>query len=424
MRKNWLWYQFFRYPLVKFGLYLYYRRITVKGKEHIPKDKPILFVPNHQNSFMDALLVVTHIKPFMYFLTGAHAFKPALQGAFIRSLNMLPVYRVRDGLSSVVKNKEVFDECIRHLKRKDVILIFPEANHDLRRRIRPLSKGFTRIAFAAEEQESWNMDLQVVPVGLNYSEHRNSRTDVEVVFGTSIQISDFEEIYKKDEREAGNILKRRVSEEMKKLTMHVVKPSHYPLHHVLLDDLEDDRSNLINPEIANQNVKRIESEASSEQVGLGDFTYHFLREYNLTGKDILGKKKSVLKRFVWCPLFLFSWLNNIISYQPIKKVISEKIKDHAYDASIKLLLSVIFFPAFWLLISTILVVIGVPWSYVLGYLILSVWTSTLFREANDWARSLGKKRRLNQIKNQHPEEFDKMIENLASLNEFREKVLS
>lgn len=247
MRKNWLWYQFFRFPLVKSGLYFFYKKIIIEGKEHIPRNKPILFVPNHQNSFMDAFLVVVHTKPFTYFLTRAQAFNPPLLAKFLRSLNMLPVYRVRDGLSSVTKNNAIFDECIQYLKRNDAILIFPEANHDLKRRIRPLSKGFTRIAFDAEVQENWNMDLQIIPVGLNYTEHQRSRNAVKVVFGEPILMKQFQELYEKDERAAANALKKQVSDEMKKLVMHVPNLDHYPLSKIILDDLEDDPKNSLIP---------------------------------------------------------------------------------------------------------------------------------------------------------------------------------
>ena len=53
--KMWVW----------IAIHVYFRRIKVTGKENIPKDKPIIFAPNHQYAFMDALLIVVITKKIM-----------------------------------------------------------------------------------------------------------------------------------------------------------------------------------------------------------------------------------------------------------------------------------------------------------------------------------------------------------------------
>ena len=423
MRKNWLWYQFFRFPLVKSGLHLFYKRIIIEGKEHLPKNKPILFVPNHQNSFMDALLVVTHTSPFIYFLTRAQAFNPPLLGKFLRSLNMLPVYRVRDGLSSVTKNNAIFDECIRYLKRNDAILIFPEANHDLKRRIRPLSKGFTRIAFDAEVRENWNMDLHIIPVGLNYTEHRRSRNTVKVVFGEPILMKQFQELYEKDEREATNELKKRVSKGMKKTTMHVPNLDHYPLNKIVLDDLEDDPVKLTDPDTVNANVKKVEQKATPELYETAKKVYELAEEQDFSIKSIHRRQKPFWAYILLFPLYLFSWINNLIPYQPVRKITTKVIKDHAFDASIKFLLGLILFPLFWLVITLVLWLSGVPAEFVFGYLSLSIITSVFFKNANLILREAKEKKRLKEFSEAHPEQYKEFMNSIKILNEFRSEVL-
>tara|TARA_R110000868_G_scaffold294140_1_gene554732 strand:+ start:98655 stop:99926 length:1272 start_codon:yes stop_codon:yes gene_type:complete len=423
MRKNRLWYQFFRMTLVKNGLRFFYKKIIVNGKEKLPKNKPLLLVPNHQNSFMDAFLVATNAKPITYFLTRAQAFKNPLQAKFIRSINLLPVYRVRDGLSSVSKNNETFEECIKYLKRKDAILVFPEANHNLKRRIRPLSKGFTRIAFDAELQENWEMDLYVIPAGVNYSEHQRSRNIVQVEFGDPIHMKDFKNLYEKDEREATNLLKERVSEQMKKLTMHVTSLDHYALCNILIDDLEDDVLKLINPKIANENIAKIEAKLTPEIVEIADSVSRFAEKHNFKIKTFLGRKSPRTAMILLFPLYLFSWLNNLIPYQPIRKITTKTIKDHAFDASIKFLLGLLLFPSFWVIIVALLFLIGVPTVYVLGYFILSVLTVVLFKDANLIVREAKEKKKIKFIQNTFPEEFAEFKNGLKKLNEFRAEVL-
>lgn len=423
MRKNYLWYNFFRLTIVKNGLRLYYKKIIVKGKEKIPRKKPVLFLPNHQNSFMDAFLVVTNVKFFTYFLTRAQAFNPPLLGWYIRSLNMLPVYRVRDGLSSVTKNNAIFEECIRYLKRNDAILVFPEANHNLKRRIRPLSKGFTRIAFDAEVQENWNMDLHVIPVGVNYSEHRSTRNKIWVEFGDPIHMKDFKKVYEKDEREAANSLKDRVSEEMKKLTMHVTNLDHYPLCKIIIEDLEKDEIGLINPKIANEKVKKIEENLTPEIVEVAASVSDFAERNKFDIKTIVGRQRSNFIMMLLSPLYLFSWLNNLIPYQAVRKIIGTVIKDHAFDASIKFLCGLILFPLTWLSFTLILWLSGLSSVFIGSYLVLSIFTAVLFKDANLIVRELKEKKRIEVIKSRNPEEFKEFESGLEKLNEFRLKIL-
>ncbi len=423
MRRNWLWYQFFRFPVVKSGLYLFYKKIIVEGRENLPKNKPIIFVPNHQNSFMDAFLMVTHVKPITHFLTRAKAFDSPFMNWYLRSLNLLPVYRVRDGLSSVTKNNAIFDECVTYLKKKEAILVFPEANHNLRRSIRPLSKGFTRIAFDAEVRENWEMDLHVIPVGVNYTEHRKSRNTVRVVFGKPIIMKEFKELFEKDEREAANELKERVSEAIKKLVMHVPDMEHYALHKIILDDLEPDPEKITNPKLVNENVEKIERSITPEILETANKVFELSEKQDFSIKTVIGRQKPVWAMTLFFPLYLFSWLNNLIPYQPVRKITTKVIKDHAFDISIKFLMGLFLFPAFWMVITLVLWISGVPSMYIWGYLGLSIFTSVLFKDANLIVREAKERKRRQRFREKHPEAYNEFVKGIQKLNEFRSEVL-
>jgi 1-acyl-sn-glycerol-3-phosphate acyltransferase len=423
MRKNYLWYNFFRLGITKTGLSLFYRKIEIVGRENIPKDKPFMILPNHQNSFMDALLVCTQMPGFIFFLTRAGAFSTPFMNWFLRSLNMLPVYRVRDGLSSVTKNNEIFDQCVENLKKRHPILVFPEANHDLRRRVRPLSKGFTRIAFDAEAKNNWEMNLQMLPVGVNYEEHRRSRNKVRVVFGAPIPMKNYKEIFEEDERKAANQLKNDVAKGMKKTVMHVPNLDQYPAMQVVLTDLENDVSNYLNPDTANKNVAKVATVISEDEIEAGKNVVEISNAHDISVKTINGRKKPWFLLILLSPLYLFSWVNNIIPYLPVKKMIREKIKDKAFDASIKFVMGLALFPAFWILISLILLMSGVPTLYIWIYLGLSVFTSIYFKTANTFLREATTRKRLEALRKSHPDEYQSFINGLKTLNELRQKAL-
>ena len=45
--------------IVSVGLFFTHKKIKVYGKENIPKKGPLLFIGNHQNALLDAILIPT-----------------------------------------------------------------------------------------------------------------------------------------------------------------------------------------------------------------------------------------------------------------------------------------------------------------------------------------------------------------------------
>ncbi|MEZ4809244.1 MAG: 1-acyl-sn-glycerol-3-phosphate acyltransferase [Allomuricauda sp.] len=185
------------------------------GRENIPLEKPVLFLSNHQNALMDVMLLATrcHRKP--WFLTRSDVFRNGFLKSVFSFLQMLPIYRIRDGRANLHKNRGVFEQCGQLLKAGEAILVFPEANHSLRRRVRPLSKGFTRIIHAALEHNP-DLDLQLVPVGQNYAHPRQVGDSAAIHFGKPIAVQQ----YLNSPNFAANIMDE-VRESLKRLTAHI-----------------------------------------------------------------------------------------------------------------------------------------------------------------------------------------------------------
>jgi 1-acyl-sn-glycerol-3-phosphate acyltransferase len=419
-RKNYLWYRFWRHTIVANGLKFFYKEIKAVGKEHIPKDKPVLYIPNHQNSFMDALHVAVTTWPVIYFLTRAQAFNPDIVGKFLWSINMMPVYRVRDGFSSIQKNNEIFELCISYLKNKDTILVFAEANHNLKRRIRPLSKGFTRIAFGAEEKYDWNLDLQIVPVGVNYARHRKAGNTVQVNYGKPIPVKTYRETYLEDERKGVESMKRDVSDAMKELVFHVDNLNEYTIQKILWDDLEPDEHKTIDPEIANARIAKTKPYLSEDLIERAKALNEKAEKAGIELQDLISENKFGFKKILLSPLYLFSYINNVIPYQPIRHMIDNAIKDRAFDASIKFLLSLITFPVFYIIVSVILSLFGLGWQFILGYLLISILTSPLFVQAKDLFTGSVKKK----FKKNNPQLYAEIESELKEFIRLRETILN
>jgi len=404
MRKNYLWYELFRHVIVGPALSLFHSARTLSGAGHVPSDKPVLFVPNHQNSFVDALHVVCNTGRFIHFLTRSDPFEKPLLARFLRSLNMMPVYRAKDGLSTVKKNEEIFHRCYEYLARNDAILIFAEASHDLRRRIRPLSKGFTRIAFGAEERFGWELDLQVIPVGISYGDHRKSLTPVHVEFGECIAVSDYRQMYEEDPRKAANQLKKATAEGMKKLTMHVPNLNHYPIHGLLLDELEPDRKNLLMPETVNSRVASIEEFFDDELLVEAEKLLKSASDHGVRLHDFVSPVRPGIRDLLLSPLYLFALVNNALPYLPARWLVKNAMDDVVFDASVKFLSGLVLFPLFYLLVGFLIALSGAGLLPAAGYMLLSILTAPLFVRALDLLRGSSARK----LKKEKPELYDSM----------------
>ncbi len=199
------------------GFAFYYKKITPHYKAEIPLDKPILFLSNHQNALLDPLLITVKSKRKNHFLTRASVFKNKYIASFLKSLQMLPVYRVRDGMSNITKNHAIFSKCASVLNQNKSIILFPEGSHSLDRTVRNLSKGFTRIISETQKKHS-ETKILIVPVGLNFQEPTKWADSVAIYYGKPIDTTQFFDA-------KGNLqiasLKEEVRNQIKNLTTHI-----------------------------------------------------------------------------------------------------------------------------------------------------------------------------------------------------------
>lgn len=394
MRKNYLWYQFWRYGIIRPALHGFYSDITVTGRHYIPNDKPVLFVANHQNSFLDALHVVNNTRHFVHFLTRAEAFGNPVLDRFFESLNMLPVYRARDGFRTISRNRDIFADCFERLQQRDAVLVFAEASHKMVRRVRPLSKGFTRIVFGAEEKYDWQLDLQIIPVGINYADHCKSQTLVHIIFDEAMPAAEYKNLYKKDERGAAQKLKVDVADRLKKLTLHIPDKNHYPLYQLLLDELEPDRDMILHPQKINERVTHIREKLNGKLIGESKQVLEKADQHDIEIQYLVNPPRWGLKDILLGPAYGFSLINNALPYQAVRWLVNSYLEDEAFEASVKFLVG-LFLPIYYLIISMLLITVGVSWPWAAGYFLGSLATASLFVRGKDLlvSKIFGRKKR-------------------------------
>ena len=311
-----LWYNFIRY-YIKFGIFFYTKKIKVVGKKNIPKKGAVLFAVNHPNGLLDPLLVTTNAPRNTHYLVRAAVFKKPLIKKFLATLNLMPIYRIRDGVKELSKNTEVFNDCFKILKNEDALMIFPEGSHNKRRTVRNLSKGFTRIVFGAFDTYP-ELKITVIPVGITYQQASKFPSKVAIHFGKPILANEY---YNSEElNNSINTLKEEISNQLKELSVHIPADENY--QNVL--------SELNAKNVDFTDVKRVNKSIKSGKI-----------ENNKTQIDFLK------------PLYYIIVLNSIIPWL-IWKVLSKKIDEIEFIDTFRVTVGITLFPIFYVIQSLII----------------------------------------------------------------------
>lgn len=319
------------------GLFFYFRRIHVVHLNNIPEDQPVLILPNHQNALLDALIIAVKCKRISYFLTRASAFHSIFIGKILKSFRMLPVYRIRDGFQTINKNKEVFETCSELLNKKHSLVIFPEGNHNLKRTVRPLSKGFTRIVFDVLDKYP-DVDLQLVPVGFNYKNPERFVDEVSICIGEPIKAKNYKDY---ERNEAVLKLKATVHQSISKLTTHIPH-DHYD---DVLKMLKADEVDFLNPQLVNESI--------SNNFKRGSFDKR--------------SQNSMLRKWFKGLLILNLWLPYLIW----KKIIKPKITEIEFVSTFRFTVVITLVPIYLLVLTLILTGIF-GWIIAITYLLMVI----------------------------------------------------
>lgn len=327
---------------IKLGLFFYYKKIDVYNAEHIPKNKPVLLLSNHQNALLDALIIGTHCKRFPWFLTRASVFEKPLIAKLLKRLQMLPVYRVRDGWNNLSSNKAVFQACSEKLKQEEMVAVFPEGNHSLKRTVRPLSKGFSRIVFDTLHTYP-ETNLELLPIGLNYQNAVNYADSVALYFGETIAAKDF--VF--ENRHKGVVkLKAEVQSRISQLTTHISSED----YDKTIKTLKNLDVNFLNPKLVNKCIA-------------GHISINELKK---------TKSSSLLKKGLKVLLIC----NSVLPYLVWKFIAEPKIKDLEFISTFRFAIAITLVP-FWLFLITLLLLLLFGFKIALLYFLGSLFLAWL-----------------------------------------------
>ena len=331
-------------------------------------------------------------------MVRADVFKKKPVAKLLWAINMMPIFRQRDGGNTVKKNEAVFDKCFDLLHANKPILIFAEGNQGKQKKLRPLQKGVFRIGLGAAAKYKED-DVNIIPVGLYYSDTVNMGAKMLINFGKPMKINDYLEAYEKDEGSTLNKMKAELSSRMSNLMVDIQNAEYYDAIHASLFDFDDEinqyekiKGNKIIDEFNCQKrfitkaenwIKKNPNEANEWKESSEKLT-SLLKTLEL--KSWLFRKEKhntvlpILMLIIGFPLHLYGVINNYLPYKLPALFVEKKVKDIHFHSSIKMAMGVILFCVFWGLQTGIVAIFTAHyiWLYYFGSLIISSFFSYLY----------------------------------------------
>ena len=360
--------------LVYYTFWLSHKRIVVLGSKNIPKDKPIIFAPNHQNALMDplAVLLTNHTQPV--WLARADIFKVKFTRSILKFLKIVPVYRIRDGKENLQNNDETFALAIRVLKNKQAMALFPEAAHTGKRQMIEHKKAIPRIAFLAEDKNNFQLGVQIVPVGIYYSHYWNFNRSVIVNYGAPINVDGYKKAFHENEHAASIALRDEIYSALLPLTLNIHSREFYD-EYEKIGELAGKRfaksrhyseDEFINRFFSDKElVEKLEIFEKQDPDTFGNLIsglrlfYKSAKQLGLSGEQVRKIRKRDFIMFLLrmtagvlsLPLFLFGFIFSGPQFLISRYIVRKKVNDPIFRSTFNMVIGMILFPISYLILS-------------------------------------------------------------------------
>lgn len=217
-----------------------FRQVFFSNAEAIPKKAPVILAVNHPTGFVDPLVLVAYLPRPIFNMVRGDLFKKPFAAYLMYKSNTFPVFRMREGFTDTRRNEEVFDWCTDMLGKNQLLAIYVEGNSANEKRLRPLQKGAARIALAAFAKNR-QPDLQIIPVGANYSHAEQARGEAMFEVGEPIFVKDYFENYEQNPAQTIIDLTAEIEVRLRKHVIEIKLPADEKLTENLFELYRNER---------------------------------------------------------------------------------------------------------------------------------------------------------------------------------------
>lgn len=369
--------------ILRAGAEFFFSKHHLEKLERLNTGKPLVVCANHASAHLDGILIMIFSKRRFHVLVRADVFKKKWVANLLAKINLIPIYRIRDGFNNLEKNSETFDRCYEILKNNEAIIIFPEANCEPERALRKLHKGAAKIAMMAEERSGFKLGVEMATVGITQERITKPGGRIFLEASEPFSLKPYFDSYHQHNNRAFNDIMNDVEQDLRTVLPVVEKKSdEYLFEHLVtkkenIDKLENWKktATLINK--ADDELKQVLSNA------IRDFEKH-LNKFGLDSNTVarlrsLPRAKRWLKLIVplidilaMLPFFIIGFLFNFLPYYVPKKICNSIFKDVCFINGTHFAMS-----SFLFIIAYIIYIIGLsfyvsPISVVFSTLIIAV----------------------------------------------------
>lgn len=388
--------------LMRRSLAAHYLQIKGNGLNTIPKTGPLMIAATHPNSFLDAIIIASLIDRPLHFLARSDVFRAKWADFLLRELNLIPIYRLQEGHENLSKNDDTFKECYSILDEGGAILIFVEGVSLIDMKLRPLKKGLARIVFGYADQNNFQKDCNIVPLGLNYDRPKDFRSKINVGVGQIQKISDFQENYELNKNTAYTILNEILYKELKEHTIQV-EEKNYMVYKALAElDNCFDQNSLNRKILIAEHIESVSIESPKSLLELKECVqkaFKMLKDFDLNFRKLKVNagvsKKDILLLILATPLAIISFLLNFIPFLIAKLIADRKVKLDEFYASVRLVSGTILW-IIWSISISMLLYKYTPWA--LFFPIIHYWMARFYLRYYEKAKYVAAAYRLTKLK--------------------------
>ncbi len=346
-------------PWVKAGFRTYFKKVIIVNPERRNATGPMIANCNHPATLMDPLCSALSIKRYFHFLANIGLFRTKIGAWFLDQLWCIPIERHIDMKGQPLNNTANFESAMQLMERGGCLHIAPEGFSEVERRLRKIRTGTARISLYAEARNDFKLGIHLQPVGITYSDQLSFRSDCMIILGEPIRVADFEEEYKKDDREAVRALTDTIRQRLTDITIVTEDDEENNLL-LAIEDIQQSEKHL-EMEAHLWRTKRLQSrlaEWKSKELNAFNQFADNARSYAQSLKALKSTTTALLNQqsemnaiqlVLGFPFFLFGYVNHFICCW-LPKLFNDKFNDtESFIPTYKLVAGLFTFPIFYVL---------------------------------------------------------------------------
>ncbi len=219
---------------------VFFRRVIVIGKQHVPESGGGIVVSWHPNGLIDPGLVLTQFPRKIVFGARHGIFRYPLLGTLMRKIGTVPIYRAADlpNLDKAARakaNSRSLEALASEIARGSFSALFPEGvSHDAPH-LKELKTGAARLYYQARAlQPEGHRPAVIIPVGLHYDAKDLFRSNALVEFFPPLELPAELEYREGLDTEESKARARALTDEIERVLHEVVLATEsWELHHLM-----------------------------------------------------------------------------------------------------------------------------------------------------------------------------------------------